>query len=182
LPEFAQRIAADHRRQQQPVGPQRAADLREHAGQVVDELKGERGNHEVERCRRQRQRFPLAIMKTDTSDGLEAVARRLAQRLAGRPDIGDIGKIPQHRTQAFGHILGHAVEQERRGPQPQRAGLPRPQQAEVEQIWQGVRVFSHAGWYAGLPVSGNPARLGALRGGGNCRENRPAGSDFGESK
>ena len=38
LPQFGQRIAADHRRQQQAVGLQRAADLREHAGQIVDEL------------------------------------------------------------------------------------------------------------------------------------------------
>ena len=57
LPQLGQRIAADHRRQQQPVGFQRAADLRQHAGQIVDELKGERGDDEVERFRLQRQRL-----------------------------------------------------------------------------------------------------------------------------
>ena len=41
LPQLGQRIAADHRRQQQPVRPQRAADLCEHAGQVVDELQAQ---------------------------------------------------------------------------------------------------------------------------------------------
>ena len=57
LPQLGQRIAADHRRQQQPVGFQRAADLREHAGQIVDELKSQRGDDEVERFRLERQNF-----------------------------------------------------------------------------------------------------------------------------
>ena len=48
LPQFGQRIAADHRRQQQPIRLQRAADLRQHAGQVVDELQGQRGDCEVD--------------------------------------------------------------------------------------------------------------------------------------
>ena len=59
LPQFGQRIAADHRRQQQPVGLERAPDLRQHAGQIVDELKGQRGDREVERFRRQRQRLRI---------------------------------------------------------------------------------------------------------------------------
>ena len=53
LPQFGQRVAADHRRQQQPVRLQRAADLRQHAGQIVDELQGERGDNEIERFRLQ---------------------------------------------------------------------------------------------------------------------------------
>ena len=65
LPQLGQRIAADHRRQQQPVGPQRAADLREHAGQIVDELKGERGDDEIERFRLQRENFLPGLIQTD---------------------------------------------------------------------------------------------------------------------
>ena len=59
LPQLGQRVAADHRRQQQPVGLQRAADLREHAGQIVDELQRQRGDDEVERLRLQRQRLAI---------------------------------------------------------------------------------------------------------------------------
>ena len=59
LPELGQRIAADHRRQQQPVRLQRAADLRQHAGQIVDELKGERGDGEIERFRLQAAALPI---------------------------------------------------------------------------------------------------------------------------
>ena len=65
LPQFGQRLAADHRRQQQPVGLQRAADLRQHAGQIVDELKGQRGNHEIERFRLQRQRLGFEVRQID---------------------------------------------------------------------------------------------------------------------
>ena len=48
LPQLGQRIATDHRRQQQPVRLQRAADLRQHAGQVVDELKRERRDGKIQ--------------------------------------------------------------------------------------------------------------------------------------
>ena len=75
LPQLGQRIAADHRRQQQPVRLQRAADLRQHARQVVDELQRQRGDREVERIGRQRQRFGFKLGQRD--------ARRSARR--GRP-------------------------------------------------------------------------------------------------
>ena len=84
LPQLGQRIAADHRRQQQPVGLQRAADLRQHAGQIVDELKGERRDDEIERFRLQRQRFAFGIIETNASDGFEATAQRL-RASADRP-------------------------------------------------------------------------------------------------
>ena len=53
-------------------------------------------------------------------------------------------------------IVGHAIEQKCCRTQPQRPRLPRPQQSTVEQDGGGVGVRSHAGWYAGLPRSGNP--------------------------
>ena len=42
--------------------------------------------------------------------------------------------------------------------------MPRAQQCAVEQDGCGGRVRSHAGWYAGRPVSGNPALEHAARG------------------
>ena len=112
LPQLGQRIAADHRRQQQPVRLQRAADLRQHAGQIVDELERERRDGEIERFRLQRQRF--GWVEIDAPDRLEAIRDRLSQQFARRPDIGDIGKIPHHRLQPLFHILPDAIEQERR--------------------------------------------------------------------
>ena len=101
LPELGQRIAADHRRQQQPVGLQRAADLRQHAGQIVDELKGERGNRKIERFRLQRQRLGLAFRQIDPRR-----ADRRARRARCGPDRPRVPisaasfEFPQHRVQA----------------------------------------------------------------------------------
>ncbi len=53
LTQLRQRVAADHRRQQQAIGPECAADLREHAGQIVDKLQRQRGDHEIEAFRPQ---------------------------------------------------------------------------------------------------------------------------------
>ena len=49
LAQLGERIAAGERRQQQPVGRQRAADLDQRAGKVVHELQRQRGHHQVER-------------------------------------------------------------------------------------------------------------------------------------
>ena len=73
LPQLGQRIAADHRRQQQPVGFQRTADLRQHAGQIVDELKCERGDGEIERFRPQRQRLGFDIRQIDARHVTDAI-------------------------------------------------------------------------------------------------------------
>ena len=174
MPQLGQRIAADHRRQQQPVGFQRPANLRQHAGQIVDELKGEPGDDEIERLRLERQSFLFGIIQTYLGNGLEAIARRRSQHRARRPDLRDLSKIPQHRVQAFFHVFSDAVEQERGGLLLQCTALPHPQQGTVEQFWRGIWAWGHAGWYAGLPISGNPAAPGArARGCENYRENRP---------
>ena len=55
LPQLGERIAADHGREQQPIRLQRAADLREHAGQIVDKLEGERRQHQIKRGIRKRE-------------------------------------------------------------------------------------------------------------------------------
>ncbi len=49
LTQFGQRLAADGRREQQAIRLQRAADLRQHARQIVDELQCQRGDREIER-------------------------------------------------------------------------------------------------------------------------------------
>ena len=74
LPQLGQRVAAEHRRQQQPVGPQGAADLREHAGQIVDELKGQRGNRKIERFRLQRKNFPPGLIRAIGVTDLKTIA------------------------------------------------------------------------------------------------------------
>ena len=159
MPQFGQRIAADHRRQQQPVGLQRAADLRQHARQIVDELKGERGNREIERFRLQRQRLGLAIRQIDPRQLTDAPGQRVADLIARRADIGRVVEFPQHRLQPLRHILGDAIEQERRRPDAQGARLPGAQQGAVEQDRRGIRVRGHAGWYADPPMAGNPRPL-----------------------
>ena len=56
--------------------------------------------------------------------------------------------------QAFFHILGDAVEQEGNGIDTLRTILPGAQQRAIEQEGCDVRIWSHAGWYAGQPASG----------------------------
>ena len=57
LAQFGQAVAADQRGQQQAVGLQRAADLDQRAGQVVDELQRQCGDDEIERAVGKRQRL-----------------------------------------------------------------------------------------------------------------------------
>ena len=67
-----------------PSGLQRAADLRQHAGQVVDELKGERGNGEIERFRLAGQRLGLAVRQIDPRELIDAPGQRVADLIARR--------------------------------------------------------------------------------------------------
>src|ERR1700738_275282 len=90
-------------------------------------------------------------------NGFEAIAGRLSQQFARRPDVGDVGKLPQYRVQPLFHIFRNAVEQKGRGPQPPRPRLPYPPQGAVEQNWGDGRVLSHANWYAAASMPGNPA-------------------------
>ena len=143
LSQFGERIAADHRRQQQPIRPQRTPDLGERTRQIVDELKGERGDRKIERFRRQPQRF--GFVRFEPGDGFETIGHGLAQQRARRPDFGGIGKLPRHRGQPLFHVLGDAVEQERRRAKAPRTVLPRAQKCAVEQGAGGCRVQSQPG-------------------------------------
>ena len=93
-------------------------------------MKRERGDDEVERFRLERENFVVGI-EIDARDGFEAIA--CSQALTRRPDFRDIGKLPQHRVQAFFHIFSDAIEQEGGGTPARRTALPRSQQDTVEQ-------------------------------------------------
>ena len=49
MTQLGQRLAAEKRGEKQSVGFQRTPNLHEHAGQVVDELQGQRRDHKIER-------------------------------------------------------------------------------------------------------------------------------------
>src|SRR6185437_15250372 len=158
LPQFGQRITADHCRQQEAVRFQRAADLRQHPRQVIDELKCQSGDHKVERLRLERQDF-LRI-RIDMLQTAETLAQRPAQQFTRRPDIGHVGKTPQYRAQALVNVVGHAIEQEGLRPELPRTALPPLQQRAIEQDGSGIRTGCHTRWYAALPRSGNPRWYG----------------------
>ena len=77
VPQLGQRIAADHRRQQQPVGPQRAANLRQHAWKIVDELKGECRDDEIERFGGERESFRRRVLQADAGHGPASIAQQV---------------------------------------------------------------------------------------------------------
>ena len=124
-------------------GRSSAADLRQHARQVVDELKGERRNRKIELFRTQRQRLGLAIRQIDPRQWTEASGERAAELVAGGADVGGALEFPQHRLQPFRRILGNSIQQERCGPAAQGTTLPGPQQGAVEKDWRGIRVRGH---------------------------------------
>ena len=153
LPQLGQRVAADHRRQQQPVRPQRAADLREHAGQIVDELKRQRGDRRDRAIPAQAEELPVRISSgLEVRDRPETIARRLSQ--ASRPASRyrrrrQIPAAPRAAARPYPPRRGRA---EMSQAQPRRARSCRDaQQGAVEQNGRGGRVRSHAGWYAGRP-------------------------------
>ncbi len=98
LPQFGQCLAADHRRQQQPIGFQRAADLRQHAGQIVDELKDESGNDEVERFRLAWERLRFEVRQLDPRESIDALVQDVADLIARRSDVGRILEFSHHRV------------------------------------------------------------------------------------
>jgi hypothetical protein len=153
LPEFGQRIAAEHRSEQEPVRLQRAADLREHAGQIVDELEGQRGDHEIERLRRQTERFRLA--EADRIDRSDTPAQGVPEPVTRRPEIGRRRKAARYRLQTVRHVCGDTLEQERRRPRAPGARQPRGEQCAIEQVGSGGRVRCHAGWLRRTAVAGN---------------------------
>ena len=57
LAQFGQRVAAEHRSQKEAVRFERAADLDEGAGQIVDELQCEGRDDQIQRSVAERQRL-----------------------------------------------------------------------------------------------------------------------------
>jgi hypothetical protein len=99
---------------------------------------------------------------------LGAIGQSVADLIARRADIGSIFEFPQHRLQAFRHVLGDAIEQEGRGPSAHRARPPGAQQSAVEKDRSGSWVRSNEGlvrrsaglWQSGHIVSGASASAG----------------------
>ena len=150
LPEFSEGVAADHRRQQQPIGPQCAAYLRQRPRQIVDELKGQSGDRKVERFRLQRERLRLEVRQLDSRESIDALVQNVADLIARRTDVGRIFEFSHHRVQPFRDILGDTIEQKCRRTRPQCPRLPRPQQGAVKQDGRDVRIWGHARF--GTPV------------------------------
>jgi hypothetical protein len=82
---------------------------------------------------------------------MKAPRERIAKLIARRSHLGRGVEIPQHGVQTLGHVLGDAIEQEGRWPEPSRTALARAQQSAVEQDGGDGRVQNHAGWYAPPP-------------------------------
>ena len=148
LAQLGQAVAADERREKQPVGFERAAHLHERAGQIVDELQRQRRDHEVERILPQRQRFrvgddlPIVIVggragvrrtrdRDDVRNQVGAV-QPTAHRIGGRGEIDRQLEAAQHRGQPVAQILGRAVDQKRRRPELFRAAQIAAKRGAVE--------------------------------------------------
>ena len=82
LAQFGKRVAADQRGKKQAVGLQRAADLHERAGQIVDELQRQRRHDEIERAVAKRQRLLVG-------DDECVIARGRRRRSIGYHDRAD---------------------------------------------------------------------------------------------
>ena len=165
LPQFGQRIAADHRRQQQPVRLQRAADLRQHAGQIVDELEGERGDREIERFRRQAATSSLSsIRQIDACDRLDPLGqrRRAADRRASRyRRASEKSRI----TACSRSAISSATRSSRKvaGPICARARCRARSSARSNRIGAVDGFEAMRGWYAGPPRLWQSVRLSIAR-------------------
>src|SRR5262245_23015169 len=180
LPQLAQGVAADQRREQQAVRLERAADLDERPWQVVDELERERRHHEIERAVVERQRLlvggdgkrPRAGEKAgagqrvgcDDAADLSAPGKRAAHGVSRGAEIDRTVEAAQHRRQAIGQVLRHALDQERRGPERRRPRAARAQEVAVEDDV----VRRHCG-----PLVARMERS-AIRGGSAAQRGRPA--------
>ena len=120
--QYAQTVAADHRRQQQTVRLQCALDLDERAGQVIHKLQRQRRHDKIERGIGERQRFLVGSHRQRRSVGRDrqrrcdqsryfpARGQHTAQRIVRRAEVDGALELPQHHRQPLAHFLGDAVE------------------------------------------------------------------------
>ena len=118
-------VAADHRRQQQAVRFEGAANLNQRARQIVDELKRQRGDDEIEggvaerQCflvRRHRQRPPVIPPRPDRLPRCaDPIGKRAPHRVAWRAEIDRQIESPQTADKPPDEIVGGTVDQKRRG-------------------------------------------------------------------
>ena len=126
------------RRKEQPVRPERAANLDERAGQIVDELQRQRRHHEIERAvaerqrllvGRDRQRSPACAGSGSTAISVPTPIReRRRTRVGRRAKIDRELEPSQDRREPLGEIVGGAIEQEGR-----RTKRGRPHAAGAQQ-------------------------------------------------
>ena len=86
LAQLGQGLAAGHGGEQQPIGRQAAAQLRQRAGQVVDPVQHHRAEDEIEPVRRERQRLGVG-------DDAQAGAGQHGRRVVGRHQQLDPGPV-----------------------------------------------------------------------------------------
>ena len=115
-----QAAAADERAEEQPVGPQRAADLRQRAGHVVDAVEHARATRSDRSWRRRTAagprrpaRRPLPAAKRaagiDPRDAARPAARRSAVEAA---EVEHVGEMRASRSQPLGDPVEHRRAQE----------------------------------------------------------------------
>ena len=147
LAQLGERIAAGERRQQQAVGLERAADLDQRAGQIVDELQRQRRHHEIERRVAERQRLLVGDDGQAGTIGDAGARQRSAAMMvptlplaASTRRSASVG-VPRSSAQSnrrstaasrSAQVLGHPLEQERRRPERRGARAARAQQAVIE--------------------------------------------------
>jgi hypothetical protein len=82
--------------------------LRKHPRQIVDELQRQRREHEVEAFGRKGQLLRTRRIELNAPDRGQSRAQH-RETLAGRPEIGRYVKLPHHRSQPVGHVLGNPI-------------------------------------------------------------------------
>ena len=142
--QFGQAVAADQRGQKQAVRLERAADLDQRAGQVIDKLQRQRRDDQIERAVGKRQGLLVggdaqcAIApsgrRRSRNDGrdLAAVGKHAAHRVGGRAEIDGALEGAQHHGEPLAQLGGDAVDQEGFGPERAGALLAHAQQFAVE--------------------------------------------------
>ena len=120
-----------------------APDLRQDAGQIVDELKRESRNNQVERFRPDWERLGLKFRQIDPHGLTDAIQQRAPELIAWRTDVGRAFELAQHDPQPLRRVSGNAVEQKCCGFAEQGATLARAQQSAIEQRGRGIRGRNH---------------------------------------
>ncbi len=173
--QFPQGLAAPHRRQQQPVGLQDLAELRERAGQIVDPVQGQGRDHEVEAARRERRQFRVADHPARGAGESERRIRRGHRRPMSRlrEDLGQLTIAAaefQHPLEPAldvvepvdepGPHLAHEKPAVRRQPRRPLAMLPHDAAVEDEDVAAHAMEYGEMLRCGQLPIATLPIAAG----------------------